>query len=91
MTPHTEITPAVTLAAQPNSGYPNLISFLMNQAMQNELEAKRKQQVFHEQQKSYVSALVGKIKINLPLKMKIIILTLFNYRRYGSSNRFYLA
>lgn len=65
MTPHTEITPAVTLVAQPNdkynSGYPNLISFLMNQAMQNELETKRKQQVFHEQQKSYVSALVGKI------------------------------
>ncbi|KAG2237142.1 cyclin-domain-containing protein [Thamnidium elegans] len=64
MTPHTEITPAVTLVAQPNDkyssnlGYPNLISFLMNQAMQNELETKRKQQVFHEQQKSYVSALV---------------------------------
>ncbi|KAI9248333.1 cyclin-domain-containing protein [Helicostylum pulchrum] len=30
----------------------------MNQAVQNELETKRKQQVFHEQQKSYVSALV---------------------------------
>lgn len=67
MTPNTEITPAVTLVAQPNdkynSGYPNLISFLMNQAVQNELETKRKQQVFHEQQKSYVSALVGKTYI----------------------------
>lgn len=84
MTPHTEITPAVTLVAQPNDkyssnlGYPNLISFLMNQAMQNELETKRKQQVFHEQQKSYVSALVGKIKF-IPCffifqKKKILIL-----------------
>lgn len=68
MTPHTEIGPAVTQLAQPNNdnkhnpslAYPNLISLLMNQAMQNELETKRKQQIFQQQQKSYVSALVGK-------------------------------
>ncbi|CAO3655377.1 unnamed protein product [Mucor hiemalis] len=58
---------APALVAQPNDKYsnlvanhPNLISFLMNHAMQTELETKRKQQQFHEQQKSYVSALVGK-------------------------------
>lgn len=59
---------ASSLVAQPNDKYsnlvanhPNLISFLMNHAMQTELETKRKQQQqFHEQQKSYVSALVGK-------------------------------
>lgn len=57
---------ASSLVAQPNDKYsnlvanhPNLISFLMNHAMQTELETKRKQQQqFHEQQKSYVSALV---------------------------------
>jgi hypothetical protein len=72
MTPHTTINPAVTLVAQPNDKYsniqttnPNLISFLMNHAMQNELETKRKQQHFHEQQKSYVSALVGNVSFLL--------------------------
>ncbi|KAK4517703.1 uncharacterized protein ATC70_001044 [Mucor velutinosus] len=69
MTPHTIVPPAVGLAPQPNDKYsnfaaaaaavnPNLISLLMNHAMQTELETKRKQQHFHEQQKSYVSALV---------------------------------
>ena len=59
MTPSTTVPPAVTHVAQPNNlaSHPNLISFLMNHAVQNELE--RKQQQFHEQQKSYVSALVG--------------------------------
>lgn len=60
------IPPAVaTLVAQPNDKYntnlvnhPHLISFLMNHAMQAELETKRKQQQLQEQQKSYVSALV---------------------------------
>lgn len=68
MTHHTITPAAATLVAQPNDKYntnlvnhPNLISFLMNHAMQNELETKRKQQQqLHEQQKSYVSALVGK-------------------------------
>ncbi|GAN07943.1 hypothetical protein MAM1_0183c07448 [Mucor ambiguus] len=69
MTPHTIVPPAVGIAPQPNDKYsnfaaaaaavnPNLISLLMNHAMQTELETKRKQQHFHEQQKSYVSALV---------------------------------
>lgn len=61
MTPHTNIAPAATLVAQPNDKYnpnhPNLISFLIQQAMQNE---RKQQQVFQQQQKSYVSALVGK-------------------------------
>lgn len=67
MTHHT--IPAATLVAQPDNNnlnkysnalanHPNLISFLMNHAMQTELETKRKQQQFHEQQKSYVCALV---------------------------------
>ncbi|KAG2199482.1 hypothetical protein INT46_007102 [Mucor plumbeus] len=72
MTPHTIVPPAVANVAQPNDKYsnfaaaaaaavnPNLISLLMNHAMQTELETKRKQQQqhFHEQQKTYVSALV---------------------------------
>ncbi|CAO3633086.1 unnamed protein product [Mucor fragilis] len=68
MTPHTIVPPAVGIAPQPSDKYstfaaaaavnPNLISLLMNHAMQTELETKRKQQHFHEQQKSYVSALV---------------------------------
>lgn len=69
MTPHAIVPPAVGIAPQPNDKYsnlaaaaavvnPNLISLLMNHAMQAELETKRKQQHFHEQQKSYVSALV---------------------------------
>lgn len=78
MTPHTIVPPAVGIAPQPNDKYsnfaaaaaaavnPNLISLLMNHAMQTELETKRKQQHFHEQQKSYVSALVGKL---LPLML----------------------
>lgn len=37
--------------------HPMLISLLMNHAMQNELERKRKQS-YHDQQRSYVSALV---------------------------------
>lgn len=71
MTPHTIVPPAVGIAPQPSDKYstfaaaaavnPNLISLLMNHAMQTELETKRKQQHFHEQQKSYVSALVGKL------------------------------
>jgi hypothetical protein len=66
MTPHTTVTPAAvlnTVAQSLNDKHtqqPNLISFLMNHAMQQqELETKLKQQHFHEQQKSYVSALVG--------------------------------
>lgn len=77
MTPHTIVPPAVANVAQPNDKYsnfaaaaaaavnPNLISLLMNHAMQTELETKRKQQQqhFHEQQKTYVSALVGKLSL----------------------------
>jgi hypothetical protein len=70
MTPHTTVPPAVTLVPQPNDKYssiaavahPQLISFLMNHAIQNELETKRKQLHLQEQQKSYVSALVGKFR-----------------------------
>ncbi|CEP08225.1 hypothetical protein [Parasitella parasitica] len=68
MTHHTAVPPAVGIVAQPNDKYsniaavaavnPNLISLLMNHAMQTELETKRKQQHQYEQQKSYVSALV---------------------------------
>lgn len=60
MTPHTNIAPAATLVAQPNDKYnpnPNLIPLLLQQAMQNE---RKQQQLFQQQQKSYVSALVGK-------------------------------
>jgi hypothetical protein len=75
MTPHTTVPPAATLVPQPNdkfasiataaaaAAHPQLISFLMNHAIQNELEIKRKQLHLQEQQKSYVSALVGKSSI----------------------------
>lgn len=67
MTPHTTVTPAAVLCtvAQPNDKYnnnnPNLISFLMNHAAMQQQQSK--QQQFHEQQKSYVSALVGKFSL----------------------------
>lgn len=62
MTPHTNIAPAATLVAQPSDKYsashPELISLLIQQAMQNERKQVFQQQ--QQQQKSYVSALVGK-------------------------------
>lgn len=85
MTPHTIVSPAVGIAPQPNDKYsnfaaaaavnPNLISLLMNHAMQTELETKRKQQHFHEQQKSYVSALVGKLYLVLRYAQSLTSLT----------------